>query len=218
VQYVSCEHFDTMSEHNANLRKHGRLFVFEGPNDVGKTTLATILTQYLTEEGNESQSLSFPGSEPGTLGELVYRLYSDPSNFGVPNVSSVAMQLVITAAHVETIESRIKPLIRAGIDVVLDRFWWSTWVYARVEGVPEDLIEKMIQLELRVWEEITPTCVFLILRETPFLEQSLSHPWLSILAHYKQLFKNQQYHGRNHLVVNDGTINDAMQAVISHMG
>jgi len=206
-----------MKPQKTNLREHGRLFVFEGADDVGKTTLATTLSNYLLATGNKAECLSFPGNEPGTLGELVYRFYRNPNDFGVPDVSSIAMQLVVTAAHVEVVESRVKPLIRAGVDVVLDRFWWSTQVYALIEGVPQDLIDKMIELELHVWEDITPTCVFLVLRETPFIKQAVSHPWAKIVSHYNALFETERSNAPIHLIINDGTVTDAMQVVISHV-
>src|SRR5258705_13891868 len=106
----------------------GRLFVFEGPDDVGKTTLAGMLSRHLSTIGKANEVLSFPGREPGTISELIYHLYHDPAALGVNDISPVTMQVMVTAAHVEVIEARIKPLMNAGVNVVLDRFWWSTWV------------------------------------------------------------------------------------------
>src|SRR2546425_13039754 len=117
--------------------KRGRLFVFEGPDDVGKTTLTEMLSQYLSTKGITNKVLSFPGKEPYTISELIYRLYNDPNALGVQTIKSLTMQVMVTAAHIEVIEARIKPLIRAGVDVVLDRFWWSTWVYATLQDVSE---------------------------------------------------------------------------------
>jgi dTMP kinase len=195
----------------------GQLFVFEGPDDVGKSTLAGMLCQHLSEAGQRTELLSFPGNESGTLGELVYRLYHSPREFGLSRVSSIAMQLVVTAAHIEVIEARIKPLLQAGVNVVLDRFWWSTWVYANVQGVSQPQRDKMIEIELLSWEDIKPTFVFLVLRPEPFLDQPANHPWQSILAFYEQLFELQKENVHSQVVLNDRGIEQAFQAVVSHV-
>jgi dTMP kinase len=198
-------------------KEFGKLYVFEGPDDVGKTTLATMLSQHLTEAGKANQMLSFPGREPGTVSELIYRLYHNPREFGVENVSSIAMQVMVTAAHVEVLEARIKPLIKAGVDIVLDRFWWSTWVYATIEGVPDHTRDMMIELEMQSWENIRPDVVFLVLREEPLLPQPPNHKWLEIVMLYKHLFEFQNNNVPIQLVTNEGTPSEALQKVVSRL-
>lgn len=200
-----------------NENKHGQLFVFEGPDDVGKSTLAKMLCNYLSQSGHPAELLSFPGNESGSLGEVVYRLYHDPSEFGLSKVSSIAMQLVVTAAHVEVVETRIKPLLRTGISVVLDRFWWSTWVYASVEGVPQPQRDKMIEIELLSWGNIKPTRLLLILRDEPLLDQPSNHPWQDILYLYKELFNFEQGNVNAKIIVNDRGIEEAFQSVLSYV-
>ena len=128
--------------------KIGRLYVFEGPDGVGKTTLATMLSKHLSNSGTRNEVLSFPGQEPETISELIYRLYHSPADLGVKSILPVTMQVMVTAAHIEVIEARIQPLLRDGVDVILDRFWWSTWVYSTLVGVPERTRDLMIDLEL----------------------------------------------------------------------
>lgn len=48
---------------------------------------------------------------------------------------------------------------------MLDRFWWSTWVYGRNDGIDMALLDGMISLEKRVWGSIKPERVFLITRQ-----------------------------------------------------
>ena len=206
-----------MKHNHTNAKQYGHLFVFEGPDDVGKTTLAHMLYDYLSRGGHPTELLSFPGNEPGTLGELVYRLYHDPLEFGLSKVSPIAMQLVVTAAHVEVIETRIKPLLRAGINVVLDRFWWSTWVYSSVEGVRQPQRDKLIEIELLSWEDIKPTTLLVILRDGPFLDQPANYPWHEILSYYKQLLDSQKGNVNTHVVINDRDIGEAFRSVLSYV-
>jgi dTMP kinase len=196
---------------------HGRLFVFEGPDDVGKTTLATMLSQHLSQSGRPNQVLSFPGREAGTLSELVYRFYHNSREFGVLNVSPIAMQVMVTAAHVEVIEARLKPLIGAGVDIVLDRFWWSTWVYATIEGVPGPTRDIMIELEKQSWKNIRPDVVFLVLRQEPLLPQPPNHRWPEIVRLYKELSEFQKSSVPIQSVTNEGTPSEALQRVVSRL-
>ena len=61
------------------LPAQGRLIVFEGPDGVGKSTLAEQLTVHLREAGVPCEHLAFPGRQPGSLGHLVYDLHHDTS-------------------------------------------------------------------------------------------------------------------------------------------
>lgn len=193
----------------------GRLFVFEGPDDVGKSSLAARLNDYLRQKGKRTELLAFPGNSTGTLGELVYRFYHNPEAFGVVSITPIGMQLMVTAAHVDVIESRIKPLIRSGIDVVLDRFWWSTWVYAQIDGVANTFRDRMIDFEMQSWEDIRPTTIFVVLRESPLLEQPQNHHWPEILSLYKQLVQIEAKNVRIQPVTNEGTIEESLNTVIS---
>lgn len=195
----------------------GRLFVFEGPDDVGKTTLSGMLSNYLSKEGSNNQVLSFPGCEPETVSELIYRLYHDPAALGVRSISTLAMQVMVTAAHIEVIEERVKPLLRSGVDVILDRFWWSTWVYATLQGVSVEARNLMIELELQSWENIQPNLLFLVLRKEPLLPQPLHHNWPEIVRLYKELFKIQEGLANVELVTNDGSLSQTFGSVTARI-
>ena len=70
------------------------------------------------------------------------------------------------AAHLDMIEQRIQPALDDGRWVVLDRFWWSTWVYGRASTVEQKTLDAMIQLERLQWNDTKPAVVFLIDRST----------------------------------------------------
>jgi hypothetical protein len=47
---------------------------------------------------------------------------------------------------------------------VLDRFWWSTWVYGRAAGVVPKVLDSLIEAEKLQWGQIVPSAVFLVER------------------------------------------------------
>jgi thymidylate kinase len=151
------------------------------------------------------------------LSELIYRFYHNSSEFGVSDVSAIALQVMLTAAHIEVIESRLKPLIRAGIDIVLDRYWWSTWVYSTADGVPPYRRNMMLKLEMQSWENIQPEIVFFVVREAPLLPQPAGNRWSITSQLYKELVKQEERNVQIQLVTNAGSIQETFRTVISSL-
>ena len=143
----------------------GRLIVFEGPDGVGKSTLSSALAGMLTELSVPCDHLAFPGNEEHTLGRLVYDFHHAPMQFGVDEVIPASVQMLHVAAHLDMIERRIMPALSEGRWVILDRFWWSTWVYGKADLIAKDLLNAMIQVELIQWNEVSPSVVFVIERD-----------------------------------------------------
>ena len=115
--------------------QRGNLIVIEGADGVGKSTLTKALAGRLSDIGFPIQTYAFPGNTRGTLGYLVYRLHHEGSTLGVGEVAPVAIQAMHIAAHLDTIERTIRPMVDSGINIVLDRYWWSAAVYGSVSGV-----------------------------------------------------------------------------------
>jgi dTMP kinase len=107
---------------------------------------------------------SFPGSEKGTLGALVYAIHHQPDRFGLNRIPPEALQALHTAAHLEMIDNDIRPALRAGHFVLLDRFWWSTWVYGRRYGAALATLDALIRAEQTHWAPIIPIAVILLKR------------------------------------------------------
>jgi thymidylate kinase len=135
---------------------------------VGKTTLCGGLADYLHARGRVVHLLASPGRKPRTLGRLVWRLHHSPAEFDVATVHPVSLQLLHVAARIDALEGVIRPALRAGEDVVLDRFWWSTLAYGTRAGISPSSLNRMIAMEYEHWEGIAPTKIFLIYRERPF--------------------------------------------------
>jgi dTMP kinase len=145
----------------------GKLYVFEGPDGVGKSALADWFASRLREFGIRCILLSFPGREAGTLGKHVYELHHNPARFEIRALSPASLQLLHVAAHIDAIENRIKPLLADGTTVVLDRFWWSTFVYGIVGGATSSVLDRTVALERAVWEPVLPDHLFLVTRSEP---------------------------------------------------
>lgn len=195
----------------------GRLYVFEGPDDVGKTTLARMLSKHLSSHGVLSEVLSFPGRESETISELIYRLYHDPQSLGVKSILPVTMQVMVTAAHIEVVEARIKPLLRAGVDVVLDRFWWSTWVYATQDHVPSKTRDLLIDLEMQSWADIRPELLFLVMRHEPLIAQASNERWVELVQLYRQIADLQRPLMPVEAISNDGTLSQTFETIASRV-
>ena len=124
-----------MKEHEGDfVVTRGHLIVFEGPDGVGKTTLARLLTRELEHRGCHCLYKSFPGQEEGSLGRLVYDIHHHPHKFGIEQMSPTSLQMLHIAAHVDAIERDIKPSLQRGHHIILDRYWWSTLAYGIVGG------------------------------------------------------------------------------------
>ena len=193
-------------------RAQGILIVFEGPDGVGKSTLAGKLTIRLREEGVPCMHVAFPGRQPGSLGHLVYDVHHDARSFGLHEVSPTSLQMLHIAAHVDAIERDILPALRAGTWVVLERFWWSTWVYGAAYGVPERSLETMIELEQLHWERFRPDVLFLLERErrTP---DDRSRIEKQILKRYRELADRERLNLHVVPLDNDTSVEDALDAV-----
>ncbi|HEY3319890.1 MAG TPA: nucleotide kinase domain-containing protein [Planctomycetota bacterium] len=191
----------------------GRLYVFEGPDGVGKSELCKRFSDYLARSDIASLALSFPGRDPGTLGKHVYDLHHDPGRFGIKQFDPAILQMLHVAAHLDTIQRSIIPALTEGRSVVLDRFWWSTEVYGVVGGANASLLRKLIDLELEAWGDLKPTAVFVIQRGVP-LRPEKEDLWIRLQTAYEALARRE---AKNYLVVsvdNNHTIQDAFAQIL----
>ncbi len=173
------------------MRREGKLLVLEGPDGVGKSTLANKLVELLHVSGVDSLYASFPGHETGSLGKLVHEVHHDSAKFGVSSIDPTSLQLLHIAAHIDAIEQRLMPMLREGHWVVLDRFWWSTWVYGITSGANPTTLGKMIDLELEHWRGVRPALVFLLLAVEPGSEKLQPQQFAELSAAYRDLATKQ---------------------------
>jgi thymidylate kinase len=191
----------------------GRLFVFEGLDGSGKTTIAHAFVRRLRSWGWQCDYVAFPGKSVGSLGKLVYDIHHDPRTAGITSVTPTSLQVLHIAAHIDAIESEILPALNAGRCVVLDRYWWSTWVYGVVAGVSKDSLDAMIQVECVHWAKVLPDTVFVISRNSGantasvMDRQSLSQEYAALASRERLKYPVTQ-------INNDGTTADSLTAVM----
>ena len=192
------------------MLRPGSLVVFEGPDGVGKTTLALALLDRLRAEGLQATYVSFPGGEPGTLGRHVYEIHHNAHGAGLEQISPTSLQLLHVAAHIDTIDTRIRPALLAGETVLLDRFWWSTWIYGLLGGADPTSLEMMIALEKHHWKHIQPNIILLL--ERPRLMDLFAS---RLSSEYQKLAARSEHPVLS--LVNIGTVPQALNAVLDRL-
>lgn len=143
------------------------LFAFEGPDEVGKTSLASALAERLRYVGFAAEYVALPGHVVGTLGHHVYELHHNPADFGVHELDPVSTQLLHVASHIDQLNRAVVPALARGQAVVLDRYWWSAPVYASASDVPSHVVDAVAALERAVWRDVVADIVFLVRRALP---------------------------------------------------
>ncbi len=151
------------------------VYVFEGIDNVGKTSIIHALKQQIQEATDyRCVDIAFPGNEPRTLGNLVYNIHHHQEQyFNVP-INDTSLQLLHIASHIDLIQRQLMPLSNLKYIVLLDRFWWSTYVYGLAGGVEENIIQSIIAPELLYWKDIDIKKIFLIERRERQKDYELS--------------------------------------------
>lgn len=144
----------------------GKLYVFEGFDGVGKTTIVTQLSNRLNNMHIEHMSYSFPGKNVSRFGELVYDIHHNAEKYFDYNINNISLQLLHIASHLDILERFIIPDLSAGKVVLLDRFWWSTFAYGIGNGIDKSTLKNILYPEFRAFEKISIGKIFLIRRNT----------------------------------------------------
>ena len=190
----------------------GRLIVFEGPDGVGKSTLSQAFAKRLKAMALTCEYLSFPGKDMGTVGRLVYDVHHYPNKYGLDKITATSLQALHIAAHLDTIEQRILPALSEGRWVILDRFWWSTWVYGCMAAVDSTLLNAMIQVERLQWHGIQPDALFLIDRFNDALDNETR---VQLREGYRALVDSEKSRYPVHQVQNDQSVDECVDRLLA---
>ena len=124
--------------------ERGRLIVLEGQESAGKSTQATRLVRWLTDRGVDAILVREPGGTDAgeKIRELVLHLPHQ--------LTAAAEALLFMASRAEVVERVIKPALRDGRTVVLDRFFLSTYAYQVAgRGLDESMVASANALATR---------------------------------------------------------------------
>lgn len=122
----------------------GIVVVLEGMNGAGKSGVAQFVAGKLCEErGRIARVYRDPGAT--AVGEELRGMLKRPEILLCP----MTQMLMFTAARVQLATEHLLPRLEAGEDVILDRWWMSTYAYQSIQGVSEELI---ILLNMKVSE------------------------------------------------------------------
>lgn len=196
-----------------NPIKYGKLYVFEGADGTGKSAIVEYLGNSLKRSNNPTKIFSFPGKTPGTLGKVVYDIHHHPEKYQINSINQASLQLLHIAAHLELIEMEIIPALKSGITVLLDRFWWSTYVYGKINGISTELLNTMIQVEKIGWKEFLPTAIFYIFRTTPFIQEYPINFWHQVCNEYEKIINTENQNNRIHKLKNTSTLKDIVNKI-----
>lgn len=196
--------------------REGKLLVFEGPDGTGKSKISDEVTKWLGENNVRCTKLAFPGNQVGTLGKLVYDLHHRAQDFGIHDIQAVSLQTLHIAAHMDAITTIIRPKLQEGTWVVLDRYWWSTWVYGRAADVPEYPLDRLIEAEKYYWGTIRPASAFLISRATQLREENTEEVFSKLSALYDEISKRESAEHPVRRIVNE-TLDASLEQVFAQI-
>ncbi len=192
----------------------GKLYVLEGIDHVGKTTLINKLVNKLNNEGITCSTYSFPGKEKGTLGNIVYDMHHHQSKYFSETLNNISLQMLHVASHIDNIIRRIIPDLQNGKIVILDRFYWSTYAYGLAADIDKQMMDSIIAPEIKLLSNLPLQQVFLIHRKG-IPNDYPSEYFNRVMDFYNKLAKKHQAKGECTVIENDGTIDEAVEAIIS---
>ncbi len=192
----------------------GALIILEGPDEVGKSTLAGALAEELASRRISCLHAAFPGDAEATLGRLVNRVHHHPEEFGLEDITPNSLQALHLAAHLDMIERIIQPALAQGHWVVLERCWWSMWVYGICAGGDPEILEAMVAVERQLWTDTRPSVIFLVDRTVAGSGNGYTD---RLRAGYEQLAQGECGKYPVTRVENNGTVREAVGLMLAHL-
>lgn len=118
--------------------KKGKFIVIEGGVGCGKTTQTNLLKKDLKKDWEFYRE---PGSTE--FGEKVRDAVQGLHNYEVEEYASM---FGYSAARANLIRGVIIPKLKKGINILLDRYWYSTYAYQGSNGASKKIIEKVSRI------------------------------------------------------------------------
>lgn len=200
------------SRRRGRVEARGTFYAFEGPDGAGKSTIVRLVAEELRDRPVSLCSL--PGREPGSLGAHVYQLHHKPKTFDVRQMSPAARQLLHVAAHADFVETLLRPRIGAGHTVLLDRYWWSMWVYGTADGMNPAMLDALVECERAAWGSLAPAALFVVTRKDSLRAEDAGPAWRRRQKLYVDIAKREVATHPVHFVPNDGPVAEAVSHIV----
>jgi len=107
----------------------GRFIVVEGIDGSGKSSMAGHVANELRSLGREVLRTREPGGTP--ISEQIRALLLDPKNSAMVPFAEL---FLFMASRAQLVEEVIRPSLAKGVDVVCDRYYYSTAAYQGAAG------------------------------------------------------------------------------------
>jgi dTMP kinase len=107
----------------------GRFIVVEGIDGSGKSTMAGHVANDLRARGREVLRTREPGGTP--ISEQIRALLLDPKNSAMVPFAEL---FLFMASRAQLVDEVIRPSLAKGVDVVCDRYYYSTAAYQGAAG------------------------------------------------------------------------------------
>jgi len=141
-----------LDSENWKSKFSGKFIVLDGPDGVGKTTQAKLLTQWLQTQGVPTSSFRDPGDT--LIGEKIRQILLSPEHIAMSTRTEV---LLYMAARAQLWQEEIVPALRDKECVVLDRWVSSTCAYqGQAGGFGMHNVIRVAEDSLaRLWPDVT---------------------------------------------------------------
>ena len=107
----------------------GRFIVVEGIDGSGKSTVAARVAEELARRGRKVLRTREPGGTP--LGEKIRTLLLDANNAEMVPFTELFLYM---ASRAQLVDQVIRPALKEGVDVLCDRYYYSTAAYQGAAG------------------------------------------------------------------------------------
>jgi dTMP kinase len=133
----------------------GRFIVVEGIDGSGKSSMAGHVANELRSLGREVLRTREPGGTP--ISEQIRALLLDPKNSAMVPYAEL---FLFMASRAQLVEEVIRPSLAKGVDVVCDRYYYSTAAYQGAAGKVG--IDTVLQVAEKIAKFQKPDLVLLL--------------------------------------------------------
>ncbi len=119
---------------------YGKFIVFEGLDASGKSSLLKYSSKFLEDSSYSVLMTKEPSESP--VGLFLRKILKGESNLN----SYFGIQLLFWADRAEHIASEVKPAVEKGINVLSDRYMYSTLAYGAASGLTKDQLDAFYRL------------------------------------------------------------------------